>query len=131
VDTGPFLAIQKAGCVALARSEEFVAPIRAELQRRRDAGVQALRDAGLPVESPKAAMYLWVPLPEGVPSQAFAKKAMLETGTIVLPGSGFGPAGEGFFRIALTVTPERLIEGVGRLGSVLAGTAWQDLAARA
>jgi LL-diaminopimelate aminotransferase len=130
VDTGPFLAIQKAGCVALDRSEEFVAPIRAELQRRRDAGVKALSDAGFQIESPKAAMYLWVPLPEGVPSQAFAKKAMLDTGTIVLPGAGFGPAGEGFFRIALTVSPERLAEGVGRLGAILAETAWEDLAAR-
>ena len=120
VDTGPFLAIQKAGCVALARSEEFVAPIRAELQRRRDAGVAALREIGLDVESPKAAMYLWVALPAGIVSQPFARRAMEETGTIVLPGAGFGPAGEGFFRIALTTSPERLAEGVRRLGDVIA-----------
>ncbi len=120
VDTGPFLAIQKAGCVALARSEEFVAPIRTELQARRDAGVSALREAGLEVESPKAAMYLWVALPAGVASQPFARRAMEEAGTIVLPGAGFGPAGEGFFRIALTTAPARLAEGVRRLGEVLA-----------
>jgi LL-diaminopimelate aminotransferase len=120
VDTGPFLAIQKAGCVALARSEEFVAPIRAELERRRDAGVAALRAAGLAVESPKAAMYLWIALPAGVKSQPFARRAMEESGTIVLPGAGFGPAGEGFFRIALTASPERIAEGVRRLGDVLA-----------
>jgi LL-diaminopimelate aminotransferase len=131
VDTGPFLAIQKAGCVALSRSEEFVAPIRAELQRRRDAGVRELRDGGFDVKTPKAAMYLWVPLPEGVPSQLFARTAMLETGTIVLPGAGFGPAGEGFFRIALTAPPERLAQGVARLGEVLARTSWEELAARA
>lgn len=128
VDTGPFLAIQKAGCVALARSEEFVAPIRTELQRRRDAGVGALRAAGFELDSPKAAMYLWVPLPEGVPSQAFARRAMLDRGAIVLPGAGFGPAGEGFFRIALTVSPDRLVEGVARLGEVLAGSGWEELA---
>lgn len=120
VDTGPFLAIQKAGCVALQRSEEFVGPIRAELQRRRDAGVAALRAGGFTVETPRAAMYIWVPLPAGVRSQEFAKKAMLETGTIFLPGAGFGPAGEGFFRIALTASPERIHEGVSRLGRVLA-----------
>jgi LL-diaminopimelate aminotransferase len=131
VDTGPFLAIQKAGCVALARSEEFVGPIRAELQRRRDAGVRALEEGGFDVRTPQAAMYLWVPLPDGVPSQLFARTAMLESGTIVLPGAGFGPAGEGFFRIALTVPPERLAQGVARLGDVLARTAWEELAARA
>lgn len=120
VDTGPFLAIQKAGCVALARSEEFVVPIRQELQRRRDAGVAALAEAGFEIESPKAAMYLWVPLPAGVRSADFARAAMLEEGVITLPGSGFGPAGEGFFRIALTVPAERIAEGVGRLGRILA-----------
>lgn len=119
VDTGPFLAIQKAGCVALARSEEFVAPIRAELARRRDAGVVALREAGLTVETPKASMYLWVALPRGVKSQPFARRAMEQTGTIVLPGAAFGPAGEGFFRVALTVGPDRLAEGIRRLGGVL------------
>ncbi len=131
VDTGPFLAIQKAGCVALDRSEEFVAPIRSELQRRRDAGVQALAEAGFQVQSPKAAMYLWVPLPPGVASQPFAKKAMLETGTIVLPGAGFGPAGEGFFRVALTAPPERLKQGIERLGQVLAATPREQLGAPA
>jgi len=119
VDTGPFLAIQKAGCVALARSEEFVAPVRAELMRRRDAGVAALRESGLAVETPKASMYLWVALPNGVKSQPFARRAMEETGTIVLPGAAFGPAGEGFFRVALTVGADRLAEGVRRLGGVL------------
>ena len=65
VDTGPFLAVQKAGAAALDQAEELVAPIRAELQRRRDAAVSALREAGFTVEPPKAAMYLWVPLPAG------------------------------------------------------------------
>ncbi len=128
VDTGPFLAIQKAGCVALERSEEFVAPLRAEFQRRRDAGVAALRAAGLTVQSPKAAMYLWVALPKGVRSQPFARRAMEEAGAIVLPGAAFGPAGEGFFRIALTVSSDRLAEGIARLGTVLADTKREALA---
>jgi LL-diaminopimelate aminotransferase len=119
VDTGPFLAVQKAGAAALDRSEELVAPIRSELQRRRDAAVTALRRAGFTVDSPKAAMYLWVPLPEGVTSAVFAKHALEETGVVVLPGSGFGPAGEGFFRIALTVGPDRLRLAAERLGAAL------------
>jgi LL-diaminopimelate aminotransferase len=119
VDTGPFLAVQKAGAAALDRSEDLVAPIRTELQRRRDAAVMALRQTGFTVESPKAAMYLWVPLPPGMPSAAFAKQALEETGVVVLPGSAFGPAGEGFFRIALTVGPERLRAAAERLGAVL------------
>jgi LL-diaminopimelate aminotransferase len=119
VDTGPFLAVQKAGAAVLDRADEIVAPIREELQRRRDAAVPALREAGFVLESPKAAMYLWVALPEGVPSAAFARRALEETGAVVLPGSSFGPAGEGYFRIALTVGADRLREAAGRLGQML------------
>ncbi|MGE0443482.1 MAG: aminotransferase class I/II-fold pyridoxal phosphate-dependent enzyme [Gemmatimonadales bacterium] len=119
-DTGPFLALQRAGVVALDRAEEFAAPIRAALVERRDAGVAALRAAGFTVEVPQAAMYLWIALPRGVDSSAFARRALEEYGVVVLPGRGFGPAGEGYFRIALTVGPERLAAAVGRLGQALA-----------
>ncbi|MGH7562387.1 MAG: aminotransferase class I/II-fold pyridoxal phosphate-dependent enzyme [Gemmatimonadales bacterium] len=123
-DTGPFLAIQRAGVVALDRAEELVAPIRALLAERRDAAVRALARAGLPVESPRAAMYLWVPLPRGVPSAPFARRVLEDSGVVVLPGSAFGPAGEGYFRIALTVEPERIEAAVSRLGKAL--SAWQE-----
>jgi LL-diaminopimelate aminotransferase len=119
VDTGPFLAVQKAGAAALDHSEELVAPIRSELERRRDAAVAALRAAGFLVEPPKAAMYLWVPLPPGTPSAVFARYALEESGVVVLPGSGFGPAGEGFFRVALTVGADRLRAAAERLGETL------------
>ena len=115
-DTGPFLAIQRAGVVALDRAEALAAPIRDELARRRDAGVAALAAAGFAVDSPRAAMYLWVPLPAGLPSDRFTRFALETEGVVTLPGRGFGPAGEGYFRIALTVGPARLVEAIGRLG---------------
>jgi len=128
VDTGPFLAVQKAGSAALDHAEALVEPIRAELQRRRDAAVGALREAGFTLDAPKAAMYLWVALPAGVPSAMFAKRTLEETGTVVLPGSGFGPAGEGFFRIALTVGSDRLRAAAARLGRTLEATRRGELA---
>jgi LL-diaminopimelate aminotransferase len=119
VDTGPFLAVQKAGVAALDSSDQLVAPIRSELERRRDTAVEALREVGFSVELPKAAMYLWIPLPSGCPSAEFAAYALQKTGVVVLPGSAFGPAGEGFFRIALTVPGDRIRVAVQRLGEVL------------
>jgi LL-diaminopimelate aminotransferase len=119
VDTGPWLAIQHAAAATLEASEALVAPVRAELERRRDAGIVALRELGFAIEAPKAAMYLWVPLPGGVASQPFTRRVLEETGVVLLPGAGFGPGGEGFFRIALTVGAERLAEGVRRIGAVL------------
>jgi LL-diaminopimelate aminotransferase len=120
VDTGPWLAIQQAAVTALDNAERLVAPIRDELERRRDAAVAALRDCGFAVEVPKAAMYLWVALPDGLSSTAFARRALEERGVVVLPGSGFGPAGEGYFRIALVTPPARLSEAIVRLGELLA-----------
>lgn len=120
VDTGPWLAIQHAGAAVLHASEQIVPPVREELQRRRDAALGALREIGVTLEAPKAAMYLWVPLPEGVASAAFTRQVLEETGVVLLPGSGFGPGGEGFFRIALTVGAARIAEGVRRIGRVLA-----------
>ncbi len=119
VDTGPWLAVQQAAVTALDHAEQLVVPIRDELARRRDAAVLALREAGFAVEAPRAAMYLWVALPGGVTSAVFARRALEERGVVVLPGSGFGPAGEGYFRIALVTGPARLAEAIGRLGELL------------
>ena len=119
VDTGPWLAVQQAGAYALDHADRLMAPNVAELARRRDAGVGALREAGFACESPSATMYLWVPLPAEIASADFGRRALEEQGVVVLPGSAFGAGGEGFFRIALTVNPERLREGVRRLGQVL------------
>lgn len=131
VDTGPFLAVQKAGAAVLDQAERLVPPIRDELAGRRDAAVAALRAAGFPVDAPRAAMYLWVALPGGLGSASFARRALEETGVVVLPGSGFGPAGEGYFRIALTVPAPRLAEAARRLGETLERLGRGELASTA
>jgi LL-diaminopimelate aminotransferase len=63
-------------------------------------------------------MYVWVPVPDGGSSLAFAGRA-LEEGVVVLPGAALGEGGEGFFRIALTVDEERMREAVARLGRLV------------
>lgn len=131
LDTGPFLAVQRAGAVALDRAEELVEPIRRELVRRRDAAVAALRIEGFHVGAPKAAMYLWIPLDPDVRSGEFARWALAEEGVVVLPGAGFGPAGEGFIRVALVAGPERLREAAGRLGRARRSMEGRVLGARA
>ncbi|HXX92238.1 MAG TPA: LL-diaminopimelate aminotransferase, partial [Planctomycetota bacterium] len=63
-------------------------------------------------------LYIWFPVPKtGLTSMQFAEKA-LEAGVIMLPGSGFGAAAEGFMRVALTVTEDRIREAVKRLGTI-------------
>jgi LL-diaminopimelate aminotransferase len=120
VDTGAFLAVQAAGAAVLAHAETLAQGYVARFQERRDALLPVLRAQGFEPDTPGATMYVWVPLPEGLASDAFARRALTEAGVVTLPGSGFGAGGEGFFRLALTVSTPRLVEAAERLGKVLA-----------
>jgi LL-diaminopimelate aminotransferase len=119
LDTGVFKGVQAAGVAALECYDEWVPENVAVFQGRRNAAVTGLRQAGFDVSVPKATMYLWVPVPGGEPSMDFTKRVLEETGTIVLPGAALGAGGEGFFRVALTVSEERLSEAARRLGRCL------------
>jgi len=121
MDTGVFKAVQAAGAAALASYEQWVPGNVARFQLRRDVAVESLRQAGFTVTHPKATMYLWVPVPGGGSSLAFAERALEEAGVIVLPGAALGAGGEGFFRIALTVDEERMRTAVARLGRLALG----------
>jgi len=120
VDTGAFLAVQAAGAAVLPQAEQLAREYVAQFRERRDAMLAVLRAQGFEPETPRATMYLWVPLPEGLPSATFQRRALEEEGVVTMPGSGFGAGGEGFFRIALTVATPRLSEAAERLGKVLA-----------
>ena len=119
LDTGTYMGIQAAGVAAIESWSEFLPGNLATFRERRNAAVAAFRGAGFAVESPAATMYLWIPLPDGVPSKLFADRLMEEEGVIVLPGSGFGAGGEGFFRISFIVPPARLAEAATRAGRIL------------
>jgi LL-diaminopimelate aminotransferase len=119
VDTGQFQAVQAAAVAALDSWEQFLPRNLKVFTERRDAAVKAFCEAGFTCEAPKATMYLWIPLPDSVPSAAFAERLMEDEGVIVLPGSGFGAGGEGFFRISFITSPARIAEAAKRAGQVL------------
>jgi LL-diaminopimelate aminotransferase len=118
-DTGQFMAVQAAGVAALESYHSFVPANVAAFQERRDAAVRAFRAAGFSCDVPRATMYLWIALPEGVPSALFADRLLDDEGVVVMPGSGFGAGGEGFFRISFITSPERITEAARRAGRVL------------
>jgi LL-diaminopimelate aminotransferase len=123
VDTGTFMAVQAAGVAALDSWEEFLPGNLAVFEQRRDAAVEAFSAAGFTCEAPRATMYLWLPLPESVPSASFADRLLQEEGVVVMPGSSFGSGGEGFLRISFITSPERIAEAAVRAGRVLASFA--------
>jgi LL-diaminopimelate aminotransferase len=120
-DTGQFMAVQAGARAAVESWDEWVPGNIETFRRRRDALAEGLRVAGFDVAVPRATMYLWVPVPGGEPSEAFALRALRETGVVVMPGAALGAGGEGFFRVALTASETRLAEAAERLGRVRRG----------
>ncbi len=117
IDSGAFDAIQMAAITALTSSQECIADSCAVYKERRDLLVSGLRELGFDVTSPKATFYVWMKVDD---SMAFAAKMLNEAGIVVTPGTGFGDAGEGYVRFAITRSVERIEEALERMRGVFA-----------
>jgi len=119
VDSGAFLAIQRAAVAALTGPQQCVEQMRAVYQRRRDLLVGGLAGIGWAIPKPKATCYVWAPVPKGYSSASLAETLLQETGVLVTPGSAYGQCGEGFVRFSLTIQggrpEERIAEAVTRI----------------
>ena len=122
-DYGMFRPIQIAAIVALRHTDAAVESQAVEYQRRRDVLCEGLSRIGWPVEPPRASMFLWAKIPEPwaaqMDSMQFATKLLEEGDVAVSPGAGFGPAGEGYLRLALVENEERLRQAVRQIGRCL------------
>jgi len=115
LDSGIPQAIQRMAIAAFEGPQDCIAEHNAVYQRRRDRLVEALATMGLGVRPPKASLYIWARLPEGHTSLEFAGRLLDDIGVVVTPGIGYGPHGEGYVRLSLTVPDERLEEAVRRM----------------
>ena len=120
LDSGMFDALQLAGTAALTEARDFPAEMSDVYRRRRDLMIDALRAIGIDAEPPKATPYLWIRVPEGHDAASFTELVLEQAAVIVSPGPSFGPSGEGYVRISLTVPDARLEEAAGRIASSLA-----------
>lgn len=118
IDSGAFQAVQLAGIAALDGDQACVDELNIEYTKRRDILVDGLVGLGLSVKKPQATFYVWVDVPKGYTSAQFTSLLLQKTGIVVTPGNGFGSAGEGYIRMALTVGQERMKEVVERIRSL-------------
>lgn len=118
LDSGIPQAVQYAAIQALSGPQDCIKEHNIIYQRRRDRIVSVLQQMGLETRIPKASLYLWVKVPQGFTSAEFATKVLDEACVVVTPGTGYGVYGEGYFRISLTISDDRLDEGLLRLSSV-------------
>jgi LL-diaminopimelate aminotransferase len=115
IDSGAFKAIQLAAIEALSGSQICVEENRQVFAERRNVLIDGLNSLGWKLEKPKATFYMWIPVPKGETSASFTEKLLAKCGILVVPGSGYGPSGEGYIRMAITIPKERIAEAIKRL----------------
>jgi LL-diaminopimelate aminotransferase len=118
LDSGVFQAVQEAGITALNVDDQLTERLRQVYQERRDVLVPGLQKLGLDVAVPQAAFYVWITVPSGYSSAAFTSHLLEKAGIVTTPGNGFGEEGEGYIRMTLTTSKERLGEVVERIRKV-------------
>ncbi len=118
IDSGLFSAVQVAGIEALKGDRTIMEKIRSTYQERREVLVKGLQEAGLEIDPPKATFYLWIKVPGGYTSVRFVEHLLEAGGIVCTPGSGFGSAGEGYIRMALTKDKDQLNEAVTRIKKI-------------
>jgi len=120
IDSGVFTAIQRAGITALDIAETHLGKMNKVYQERRDALVDGLNNIGWATKKPKATFYVWTRIPKPYKSSIeFSGTVLEKAGIVITPGIGMGEGGEGYVRMALTVSKERMQEAVDRLKKVV------------
>ena len=115
LDSGIPNAVQYMGIEALKATDKEIEARNQIYQSRRDRVVSTLNDIGLNAKAPLASLYVWVKVPDGYSSAEFAELLLEERNVVVTAGNGYGPSGEGYIRLSLTISEEDLEEGIDRL----------------
>ncbi|MFI1507864.1 pyridoxal phosphate-dependent aminotransferase [Streptomyces sp. NPDC020597] len=115
--------VQRGGLAALHGSQEPVARMTAQYAARRDLVVRGLNSLpGVSCSPPDGAFYAFADVrgTRFADSAAFARWLLREAAVAVMPGSAFGPGGEGFVRLSFATSPEALQTALDRMARALA-----------
>jgi LL-diaminopimelate aminotransferase len=115
IDSGIFRAIQDAAVLALTGDQTWLRDRNEVYRGRRDLILAGLREVGMEADTPAASLYIWAKTPDGYSSVDLATRLLREAGISVTPGTAFGPGGEGYVRISLGMSTERIREAMERL----------------
>lgn len=111
-----FGAVQSAAAAALNNDQTAVKQLAATYTERRDRFIRALNDIGWDVDIPEGTFFAWLPVPSDYTSEEFADLLLEKAHVVVAPGRGFGDYGEGYVRVGLLASAERLEEAAARIG---------------
>ncbi|MEX1296408.1 MAG: aminotransferase class I/II-fold pyridoxal phosphate-dependent enzyme [Candidatus Limnocylindrales bacterium] len=107
---------QDAAVCALTEADDEAERMRVEYDRRRKMFLRGLERIGLPAVEPHGAFYAFPDISRtGLTSEQFSEGLLREHQVAVIPGSAFGPSGEGYVRAALATSYEQLEEALVRI----------------
>ena len=115
IDSGAFKAIQEAAVEALNGDPKETEDNNLKYQRRRDVFIDGLNGLGWSLEKIKSTFYVWGRVPKAHTSESFCAEVLEKAAVLLVPGSGYGEHGEGYFRASITTPEERLSEAVDRM----------------
>jgi LL-diaminopimelate aminotransferase len=107
--------VQWAAIEAMSGGEDETRAACAVYARRHRLVAETLNSLGWSIKPPRATFYVWAAVPKGYDSIGFAGHVLDEVGVNITPGVGFGPHGEGFFRLSVTAPDARLEEAMARM----------------
>lgn len=111
---------QMAAIEALKNSQKSVEEMKREYRRRRDFIVDGLNNIGLGCHKPQGAFYVFPSIKStGLTSQEFATSLLKKEKVAVVPGTAFGPSGEGYVRMAYAASLENIKEALSRISHFL------------
>ncbi|BAR82579.1 MULTISPECIES: pyridoxal phosphate-dependent aminotransferase [Bacillus cereus group] len=110
-----FGAIQDAAREALLSSQSCVVDLVNSYESRRNALISACHSIGWNVDIPTGSFFAWLPVPKGYTSEQFSNILLEKAHVAVAPGVGFGEHGEGYVRVGLLHTEDRLREAINRI----------------
>ncbi|WP_311315630.1 aminotransferase class I/II-fold pyridoxal phosphate-dependent enzyme [Neobacillus niacini] len=119
IDYGVFYPIQMAAVTALTSDYNVLREQVKEYEKRRDVLIAGLEKGGWKVAKSPATMFVWAKIPSGWTSRQFAFKLIEKAGVAVVPGDAFGTQGEGYVRMALVQSPERLVKAAEKIQNFL------------
>lgn len=110
-----FGAVQDAAREALLSSQSSVIDLVNSYESRRNALISACHSIGWNVDIPTGSFFAWLPVPKGYTSEQFSDILLEKAHVAVAPGVGFGEHGEGYVRVGLLHTEDRLREAINRI----------------
>ncbi|ATI75724.1 MULTISPECIES: pyridoxal phosphate-dependent aminotransferase [Bacillus] len=113
-----FKAVQDAAAAALLSDQACVQEQNERYEKRRNAWIRAVRDIGWHADAPQGSFFAWMPVPDGYTSEAFSDLLLEKANVVTAPGIGFGKHGEGYVRVGLLTSEERLREAASRIAEL-------------